>query len=135
GELPVRADKQRYLQAAAAFEGVAQPRDSWLAFDAAVRQWPEETVGWMGRGNASYRQGDRPAAATDYRAALNVDGTQAAARNNLAMTLFELGCTTEAKQQLSQIDATKLDGRLKEEVADTQRQIEAGASSGKCALP
>jgi tetratricopeptide (TPR) repeat protein len=135
GELPVHADKQRYLQAAAAFEGVAQPKDSWLAFDAAVRQWPEETVGWTGRGTASYRQGDRPAAAADYRAALNVDGTQAAARNNLAMTLFEMGCAAEAKQQLLQIDATKLEGRLKEEVADTRRQIDAGTSSGQCTPP
>lgn len=134
GELPARADKQRYLQAAAAFEGVAQPKESWLAFDAAVRQWPEETVAWTGRGTASYRQGDRPAAAADYRAALNIDGTQAAARNNLAMTLLEMGCTAEAKQQISQIDAAKLAGRLKEEVADTLRQIDAGASSAGCAV-
>jgi tetratricopeptide (TPR) repeat protein len=134
GELPARADKQRYLQAAAAFEGVAQPKDSWLAFDAAVRQWPDETVAWTGRGTASYRQGDRSAAGADYRAALNIDGTQAAARNNLAMTLLEQGCAAEAKRQLSQIDTGKLNGRLKDEVADTQRQIDAGTSSGSCTL-
>jgi tetratricopeptide (TPR) repeat protein len=132
GELPGNADKQRYLQAAAAFEGVAQPKDSWLAFDAAVRQWPDEPVAWTGRGTASYRQADRPSAVADYRAALDIDATQAGARNNLAMALLEMGCATQARQQIAQIDLGKLDGKLRDEVADTSRQIAAGADSGKC---
>jgi len=134
GELPANADRQRYLQAAAAFEGVAQPKDAWRAFDAAVRQWPEEAVGWTGRGTASYREGNRQAAVGDYRAALAIDGAQAGARNNLAMTLLEMGCAAQAKQQISQIDLGRLDGRLKEEVADTQRQIDAATSTGRCPL-
>jgi tetratricopeptide (TPR) repeat protein len=135
GELPAHPDKPRYLEAAAAFEGVAQPKDSWLTFDAAVRQWPDEPVAWTGRGTASYREGNRAAAAADYRAALNIDGTQAAARNNLAMTLLEMGCASQAKQQIAQIEVEKLDDRLRNEVADTLRQVNAGTDSSTCAAP
>jgi hypothetical protein len=135
GELPVQTDKQRYLEAAAAFEGVAQPRDAWLTFDAAARRWPDEPVAWIGRGTASYRLGDKAAAAADYGAALAIDDTLAAARNNLAMTLLEMGCASQARQQLARIDIEKLDGRMRGEVADTARQISAGADSNCAAQP
>lgn len=135
GELPANPDKQRYLEAAAAFEGVAQPQDAWLTFDAAVKRWADEPIAWIGRGTASYRRNDKPAAAADYRAALRLNEAQPAARNNLAMTLLEMGCATQARQQLAQIDASKLDSRLRNEVADTLRQVNAGTDSGHCAQP
>lgn len=135
GELPANPDKQRYLEAAAGFEGVAQPKDAWLTFDAATRQWADEPIAWIGRGTASYRQNDKPAAAADYRAALKLDEAQPAARNNLAMTLFEMGCVAQARQQLAHIDVNQLDGRLRNEVADTLRQVNAATDSGHCAQP
>jgi hypothetical protein len=135
GELPAHPDKQRYLEAAAAFEGVAQPKDTWLTFDAAVKQWPDEPVAWIGRGTANYRLADKAAAAADYRAALGIDNSQPAARNNLAMTLLDMGCTTQARQQIEQIDVDKLDARLRNEVMDTRRQIDAGRDSARCTAP
>lgn len=134
GELPAHPDKQRYLEAAAAFEGVAQPKDVWSTFDAAVKQWPDEPVAWIGRGTASYRLADKPAAAADYRAALRIDNAQPAAHNNLAMTLLDMGCATQARQQIEQIDVDKLDARLRSEVMDTRRQIDAGGDAG-CKAP
>jgi tetratricopeptide (TPR) repeat protein len=135
GELPEHPDKQRYLEAAAAFEGVAQPKDAWLIFDAAVKQWPDEPVTWIGRGTANYRLADKAAAAADYRAALGIDHSQPAARNNLAMALLEMGCATQARQQIEQIDVDKLDARLRSEVMDTRRQIDAGSDSARCPAP
>jgi len=135
GELPAHPDRQRYLDAAAAFEGVAQPQDAWSTFDAAVKQWPEEPVAWIGRGTASYRLADKPAAAADYRAALHLDGTQAAAHNNLAMTLLEMGCAAQAREQIEQIDAARLDARLRSEVMDTRQQIEAARHTNRCTAP
>jgi tetratricopeptide (TPR) repeat protein len=125
GELPTLPDKRRYLESAAAFEGVATPQDSWRSFDAAARHWQEEPVALIGRGTASYRSGALGSAIEDYRAALRLDATQAAARNNLAVVLLEAGCVSEARREIEQIDATLLTERLREEVLDTRRQIES----------
>jgi hypothetical protein len=127
GELPAAPNKARYLEAAAAFERSAKPQDSRLAFDAAVKHWPRDPVAWVGRGTASYRSGDLNAAASDYARALSLDDSQAGARNNLAMTLLELGCAEEAREQLVKIDIQQLAGPLRDAVQDTRAQVAARA--------
>src|SRR6185295_12226230 len=112
GEMPATPDRNRYLESAAAFEHSAQPRDTRLVFDAAVKQWPDEPIALIGRGTASYRAGDLRAAADDYSAALRLDPAQNGARNNLAMTLLDLKCASEARAQIAQIDLAKLQGPL-----------------------
>lgn len=138
GELPASPEKRRYLESAAAFEAVASPQDAWRGFDAAVRQWPGDAVALIGRGTASYRRGELRDAATDYRAALALDASQVAARNNLAMVLLEAGCIDEARAQISRIDTARLEGRMLAEVTDTLRQIDArppGANAAACRTP
>jgi Flp pilus assembly protein TadD len=125
GELPDSPDKDEYLQAAAAFERVAKPQDALLAFEAGTRKWPEDPVAWVGMGTANYRKGDLQRAAGNYRQALQVDSRQTGARNNLAMTLLDLGCPQAARAQIEGIAASELSGGMAEEVADTRRQIEA----------
>jgi Tfp pilus assembly protein PilF len=125
GELPAAPVRQRYLEAAAAFERVAAHADSAAMFTAAATQWPDEPIAWIGRGTARYRQGDLSGAAWDYRKALAIDGTQAAARNNLAMTLLDLGCPAAARVELARIDVATLSGTLQAAVADTREQIDA----------
>ena len=127
GELPAAADKERYMEAAAAFERVAPPRDAWAAFDAAVKTWPEEAVALVGRGTASYASADLMNAANDYRAALAIDPAQAGARNNLAMTLLDAGCPQSASREIGKIDAAGLPAALAEAVIDTRKQIDARA--------
>jgi tetratricopeptide (TPR) repeat protein len=124
GELPQSPDKDRYLQAAADFERVAAPRDAHATFEAATRQWPGDAVAWIGLGTASYRNGDLKLAAANYRTALRIDNTQIAARNNLAMTLLDLGCARAARMEMASIPASGLAGELAESVADTRKQIE-----------
>jgi len=131
GELPVAPDKDRFLQAAAAFERVANPQDALLAFEGATRQWPDEPVAWVGRGTANYRNGDLQRAAASYRSALQLDGTQAGARNNLAMTLLDLGCPKAAQAELALIPAQTLSETLTEAIADTRRQIEAKTNTAE----
>jgi tetratricopeptide (TPR) repeat protein len=140
GELPTAPDKQRYLESAAAFEGVASPQDAWRSFDAAARLWPEDAVALIGRGTASYRRGVLVEAIDDYRAALRLDATQAGARNNLAMALLESGCSSQAREEISRIDTTRLGEQMKAAVLDTQRQIDSwpagdGASVSACMPP
>lgn len=124
GELPAMPDPRRYLESAAAFEGVSTPADAWQVFDAAARQWPGDALPLIGRGTASYRARDLRKAVEDYRAALRIDGTQVAARNNLAVALLESGCTNRAREEIEKVDASQLGEQMKVEVLDTRRQIE-----------
>lgn len=125
GDLPASPDKRSYLESAAAFEGAASPEDAWRAFDAATHHWPDDAVALIGRGTASYRAGSLPRAVEDYRAALRIDGAHVAARNNLAVALLESGCTNQARAEINRIDTSQLRERMKAEVLDTRRQIDA----------
>jgi hypothetical protein len=129
GELPQQPDKDRYLQAAADFERVATPRDAFSSFEAGTRQWPQDPVAWVGLGTASYRMGDLRIAAAHYRTALNLDGAHTAARNNLAMTLLDLGCPHAARAEMERISGTDLGGELAESITDTRKQIDAKSSA------
>jgi tetratricopeptide (TPR) repeat protein len=129
GELPQQPDKDRYLQAAADFERVATPRDAFSTFEAGTRQWPRDPVAWVGLGTASYRNGDLRIAAAHYRAALNLDGTHNAARNNLAMALLDLGCPQAARAEMERITDTNLVGELAQSIADTRKQVDAKSSA------
>lgn len=125
GELPAQPNRLRYLEAAANFEKNATPADIRAAFDAAVQAWPDASVAYVGRGTAHYRLGEFQRAADDYEAALQRDGTLHGARNNLAMTLLELGCAQAAQRELDRIDPGQLPAGMRDAVEDTQRQIRA----------
>lgn len=125
GELPAAPDRRRYLESAASFERVAKPQDTKLAFEAATAQWPDDPVAWIGSGTANYRSGNLEQAAHDYSAALRLDSNLSGARNNLALTLLDLGCARQAQEQLDRIDIAQLKGALRDAVEDTQKQIEA----------
>jgi len=141
GEIPVSAKPTLYLEAAADFERGSTPEAALLAFDAAVKRWPSETVAWIGRGTAHYRAGKLMEAAQDYATALRVDGSNVGARNNLAQTLLDLGCPRSAREQLQSIELTTLQSPLREAVLDTRQhaddavQTNVGADPVACAFP
>ena len=122
GELPAVPDRDRYLEAAAEFEHAAKPQNARLAFDAALRLWPDAPLGWVGRGTAEYHAHDpaAAAAAADYAAALRIDDSNAGARNNLAMSLLDVGCPRQARSQIERIDLTALTDTLREAVEDSR---------------
>lgn len=130
GELPAGAQPAAYLEAAGAFERAASPPAALQAFDAAVVRWPEEALAWVGRGTARYRVGAWREAAGDYSRALQIDPALAGARNNLAMAWLQLGCPMAARRELEHIDVPALSPAMREAVADTGRQIQAGAQAG-----
>lgn len=126
GELPAVPDAPTFLESATAFERAAPPVAAQRVYDAAISAWPDLALAYAGRGTARYRSGHLHEAATDYRRALNIDPALAGARNNLAMTLLELGCPQSARRELQALDASTLSGNaLREAVADTAAQIAA----------
>ena len=124
GELPASANWQNYLESAAAFEKNAAPADASKAFAAAVERWPDEPLAWTGLGTGRYRVGDWAGAVASYRAALRLDPTLSAVRNNLAMALLDLGCPAAAREALSRIDENKLPQAQRTAFEDTRRQVD-----------
>jgi hypothetical protein len=131
GEMPATASATTYLEAAASFERTATAADARLVFDAAVKRWPDQPVAWIGRGTAEYRSGALEAAARDFATAVRVDGTNVGARNNLAMTLLDLGCPNRARQQLDPVNDTDLQSPLREAVLDTRERLAANLNTAR----
>jgi tetratricopeptide (TPR) repeat protein len=129
GELPASPEVNRYLESAAAYEHGASPSDAKAAFESAVTRWPDQPVAWIGLGTAEYRRKAFDAAARDYAKAVALDGANAGARNNLAMTLVELGCPVQARAQLTAIDRGALTSALRDAVSDTEQQLEQARSA------
>lgn len=126
GELPAAPEPGVYIESATAFERSASPEDAGLVYSAAIRTWPGQALAFAGRGTAHYRSGRLQDAASDYHRALGLDATLAGARNNLAMTLLELGCPQSARGELQAIDSTALPGSaLRDALADTTAQVAA----------
>jgi hypothetical protein len=125
GELPAAVSRAGYLQAAFEFQHNARPEDSLLAFDAALRRWPDEPRAWMGRAIARLQAGDRPAAVRDYQTSLRIDGSNASARNGLAMILLDLGCIHEAQNQIDKIREYVLPDPLRTTIEGSRDRISA----------
>jgi tetratricopeptide (TPR) repeat protein len=126
GDLPARADFDRYLRAAAALEAVPDPQAASRAYTAATVRWPEQPMPWLGLGNVAAGQGDWQQAELAFRAALELDRGSAAALNNRAEALRQLGCPEVA---LAALDAGWGDivqhDPLRPVLEQTRREIEA----------
>jgi tetratricopeptide (TPR) repeat protein len=124
GELPGSPDPLRYLQSIAALEEVGQFEAGQRAYAAAVRQWPDNPTAWFGLGNAHHATGDLAAAEAAYRQLLELDPGNAAARNNLALTLADRGCHDAALAILqTSLAAEPPASSMRTILLDTQREI------------
>jgi hypothetical protein len=125
GDLPAAVSTESYLRAAIEFERHARPEDSRLVFEAALRRWPDEPLAWMGRAVARLQAGDQTAAASDFVISLRIDGSNALARNGLALTLLDLGCIHEAQNQIDKIREYVLADPLRSTIEGSRDRISA----------
>lgn len=128
GETPALDDAKSFLEAAADFEKAASPADAHATFAAAVRRWPGEPVAFVGRGTAEYRLGNPAAAARDYAQALQLDPSQAGARNNLAQSLVDLRCPHRALALFEGHDVDSLPAPLRDASKETLRAAQVAAA-------
>lgn len=89
--LPATARLGDALPALVAFEKVSVPERARAAYQAALQRWPDQPLLHVGLGNSAYAAGDLPSAAAAFRKAAEIDPGNAAALNNLATVLAELG--------------------------------------------
>ena len=121
--VPVTATEPRYAEAVVALEKAGQPQRAALAYDAMLKRWPTSLVAWMGRGNAAHARGDLATAEAAFREAVRHHPQAAAAHNNLAQTLLDLGRIDAARAAAEQ--AVKLGGPLAARAQETLAAIAA----------
>jgi len=128
GQLPVTAEEVEATRATLAFERSAPPEQAVVAYRAALERWPENLTLAMGLGNALYANGDKTAAERVFAAAAERHKA-AAAYNNHARVLLELGRRTEAQRAAE--EAVRAGGPLREVALGTLRDArgESDASS------
>jgi tetratricopeptide (TPR) repeat protein len=127
GRLPATAKESAAVDALVAYEKNAGPQHARPSYQAALKRWPHNLTLQLGAGNAAYAVGDRVAAAAAYRRATEDHPDSAAAFNNLATVLGELGQLTAARRAAE--TAIALDGPWRAEAEATLRSIDAGGKT------
>ncbi len=121
--LPVTAEADAYVEAAAALERV-KPAAAQTAYDTALKTWPEHRAALLGAGNTAYTLGQLDRATTAYKAATKRHPDFADAWNNLAQILFERGQRTDAAAAIER--AVALSGPRLARYRNLQAQIQSG---------
>lgn len=114
--LPATAQSVPYLTAVKGLEQAKQYDAAALAYATALTRWPDDLQALMGRGNALYALDRKTEAVQAFRAASMQHPESAAALNNMAHVLAELGQLDEAEETARQ--AVEIGGPF----ADTARQ-------------
>jgi hypothetical protein len=135
GVLPPAADFARYMEAAAGLEAVGRREAAALAYEAAARQWPAAALPQLALGNLAYARGDLAAAERGFRAAVRLDPNDAAARNNRAEVLRQMGCATLARQEIVAARALAAGGQLAAAVDATAVQTDLLPDSDSAGCP
>lgn len=128
--IPAHATADRYLESVIGLEAAGRHEAAASAYDTAIARWPEEPLFWLGRGNVAFAGGDLEAAADKYLRAILLAPRDAAARNNLALTLAGAGCPDEARRQLERAAEFAAGTPLMDSVEDSRARIRAQADAG-----
>jgi hypothetical protein len=96
--LPATADAASYASAVEGLEQAKQFDAAARAYATALKRWPDDLQAQMGRGNALYALGRKSESAEAFRQATLKHPDSAAAFNNLAHVLAELGRLAEAEK-------------------------------------
>lgn len=125
GRLPATASEAEATRALVAFERSASPADAAAAYRAGLERWPANTTLAMGLGNALYASGDKLGAEAVFRQVAE-DQDLAAAHNNRARVLLELGHPAEARRAVDR--GLAVAGPLRPTLLETLEAIEQAAS-------
>lgn len=94
--LPASVAIPDYLGVVIKLERTGQPRPARIAYESVLNRAPDNLVALLGLGNTAYAEGDFETAERAFRRAVVSHPQSAAAHNNLAQTLAELGRYEEA---------------------------------------
>ncbi len=109
GEVPVSAERFRYVAAATGLERAAGAEAAHAAYEAGLALWPDDFTLRMGHGNTLYGLGRLEAAAAAFERAARDHPGEADAFNNLAHVRLGLGQLDAAEKAARR--AVELGGR------------------------
>jgi tetratricopeptide (TPR) repeat protein len=135
GTLPPAADFARYMDAVAGLEAVGRRDAAARAYEAAAREWPTKSLPQFALANLAHARGDLVAAERGFHAAVRLDPRDAAARNNRAEVLRDLGCLAVARREIEVARVLAADGPLSASVEATARAIAAEADGDAAGCP
>jgi tetratricopeptide (TPR) repeat protein len=121
GQLPAEDNQTRYFQMLADAEPSLREESVTAAWRAGVQRWPASDLMSLGLSNHLYGQALVQDAASVLEQLLAVDTSSAAAHNNLALLMLELGQNEEAIRLAS--EAARLDAAFTQTLADIQAKI------------
>ena len=124
GQLPARADPDRYLAAAWNLESIGQTDAALSAYQAATRRWPADDLTWLARSNLLLDAQGAAAALDAITQGLRHNPDSDALRLNKAGILLALGQPADALPIAREIASR--DGVWREQAAGLLRRIEAG---------
>lgn len=131
GTLPAQPDRGRYFEAVAGLEDTGNPAAAAAAWEAALVRWPGDTVARFGFATANYLDGKLDAARAAYAALLADQPDHAAALNNQANVLADLGCAASARTlALRAVAAAPAGGEIAAAAADTLAGLPQGVVDG-----
>ena len=131
GELPAAVERSRYFEAIAALEQVGRVEEAAVAWQAALGEWPGDTVALFGLANAQFAGQDFRAAEATYRELLLRDPDLSAARNNLALVLAEQGNQEAAMTEIRSALSENRDPVLEDQLRDTEAKIRRRMASAE----
>ncbi|MDX1491095.1 MAG: PA2778 family cysteine peptidase [Pseudohongiellaceae bacterium] len=129
GELPVAANELAYLESLVGYETVGSGDLVLQAYIKGVERWPNnETLG-IGLGNAYFSQSRYGESIKAYEKVIDAYPNSAAAHNNLAQSLLQLGRLDDAANHARL--AVNIGGQFQAHYVDTLNSILAKATEGK----
>jgi tetratricopeptide (TPR) repeat protein len=119
--IPATATHERWIEALVAFARTAPPESARVAYETALKRWPDSVAGAVGLSTALHQRGQLTEAAAVLRRSLQRNPQSVILLNNLAQTLSDQGRQGEA---LAVIDrANDPNSPFAAEVKATRAQI------------
>ena len=126
-ELPATAEESAFVEAASGLEAAQHPDSAAIAYEAALKRWPESLGAWIGLGNSRYALHDLSGAERAFRKASELHPGSGSALNNLALVLAAEGRKEEALSAARQ--AVAKGGPLAATFQQTLETLEGGHNS------
>ncbi len=122
GRLPQTATPETYLPGIAALDHSSPASDTWPAYTAAMQRWPDSLAAKIAAGNYAYNRNNLVLAEQLFLEAARAHPDSAAAYNNLAQTLSDLGKHEAALAAARR--AVEIGGSLESAARGTLEEVE-----------
>jgi tetratricopeptide (TPR) repeat protein len=134
GTIPSNADLIRYMTAAAGFEALGNHDAAAAAYAGARRAWPQSALPLLGLANIAYAREDWAHAQAWYEQVIAIEPDHAIAYNNLADTLVQRGCATDAAHAIERALSLTADATLRAAFEATAQRVRALPPDSRCQI-